>query len=94
MVDEMFAEEVKERIGETQQIPKDDEEEQKELDLKKQYNLFTREAEELRNKLEEALDEAGREDGKIEETLQLYKIRKEEMSQRFQKLGETATEAL
>ena len=46
LLDEILLRKVQETI-EFQPIPKDDEEEQKELDLKKQYNIFTREAKEL-----------------------------------------------
>ena len=46
LLDEIFLHKLQETI-EIQRIPKDDEEEQKELDLKKHYGLFTREAKEL-----------------------------------------------
>ena len=65
----------KQKIKEMQHDSKG--EEQKELSLKKQYDLFTKEAEELDSQLEQALDKGGRKDGKIEEALLLFKVRKE-----------------
>ena len=46
LLDEIFLCKLQETI-EIQGIPKDDEEEQKDIDLKKQYDLFTKEAKEL-----------------------------------------------
>ena len=51
MADDLFLLSVR-QIIKIQHIPKDDEEEQKELDLKKQYDFFPKEAEELHNRLE------------------------------------------
>ena len=58
--------------------------------MKKGYGLFTREAEELRNQLEELLDQ----DEKIEEAVGLFKMKKEEWSQRFKKVEETGAKAM
>ena len=96
MVDDIFLLSVR-QIIEIQHIPKDDEEEQKELDLKKQYDLFPKEAEELHKGLEQLLDEPKMEDYKIVEALHLFKTRKEEIDHRFKKLesaGEAAIEGL
>ena len=88
MADDLFLLSLR-QIIKIQHIPKDDEEEQKELDLKKQYELFTREAGELHDQLEDLLDEAKDNEHKIEEALTLFEQRREEMSQRFKKLGTT-----
>ena len=56
------------------------EEELKELNLKKEYDAFTREAKELHNQMEEILAEEDRDGGKIEEALNLFKIKRDEMT--------------
>ena len=58
---------MKQIIQESQGIPEEEEEEHKELDLKKQNDLFTREAEELHRELEKILDYTGEDHGRIVE---------------------------
>ena len=58
----------------------------------KQYDLFTREGEELLKQLEEVVDEG--EGDQIEEAVHLFKMRKEEWSQRFKKVEEMGVKAL
>ena len=65
--------------------------------MKKQYDLFPKEAEELHKELEQLLDEPKMEDHKIVEALHLFKTRKEEIDHRFKKVesaGEAAIEGL
>ena len=69
MVDEMIHQRMKQNIGQIKDIPKEDKEEQKEPELMKQYDLFTREAEEVHKGMEKMLDQAGKEDDKIGEAL-------------------------
>ena len=59
VIDEMLLDRVRESIHKIQSNPKGDSEEEKEPDLKKQYEHFTREAKEVRKELEEALDSGG-----------------------------------
>ena len=92
MVDERVLRIMRERVREIENISKKDGEEEKELDLKKQNDLFNREAKELHEQVEELLDEA--DEHKIEEALDAMEIRKEEMNQRFKKLGERGVEAV
>ena len=70
------------------------EEELKELNLKKEYDAFTREAKELHNQMEEILAEEDRDGGKIEEALNLFKIKRDDMTQKFKKLEETGAQAI
>ena len=62
----MFLCSMRERIVKKQYIPKDDEEEQKELELSKQYDVFRGEADEVRKEMEGLLDKAEWEDGKVQ----------------------------
>ena len=60
--------------------------------MKKEYDAFTREAKELHNQMEEILAEEERD--KIEEALNIFKIRRDEMTQKFKKLEETGAQAI
>ena len=90
LLDEIFLTNLEQAI-ETQQISQDDEEEQKELNLKKQYQLYSKEVEELRKHLEELQDKQG---SQIQESLHIFETKKDEWSRRFRKLQNTGQESL
>ena len=90
LLDEIFLTNLEQAI-ETQQISQDDEEEQKELNLKKQYQLYSKEVEELRKHLEELQDKQG---SQIQESLHIFETKEDEWSKRFRKLQNTGQESL
>lgn len=72
LLDEVFLTHLEQAI-EIQHISKDDEEEQKELDLQKQYLRFPKDAQELLNQLEGI--QAEKKTDKIEENLNTFQTR-------------------
>ena len=93
LLDEMFLNKFKQAI-EIQHIPKDDEEEQKEMDLKKQYDLFRREAKELHQQLERLHEDPKREDYIIQEVMNTFQEKKVEMNQRFNRVSIIGNEVI
>ena len=86
LLDEIFLNKFK-QASEIQHIRKDDEEEQKELDLKKQYDLFRREAKELDQYLERLNEDPKREIDVIREVLNTLQEKKDEMNKRFNRIS-------
>ena len=86
LLDEIFLNKLQETFK-IQNILKDDKEEQKELDLKKQYDLFTREAKELHQQIERLHEDPKREIDVIREVLNTFQEKQDEMNKRFKKLS-------